>query len=122
MNSLFNYVAIPAEDFERAYQFYSAITDGLLIRNSNAPFPMAYFVDHDNNYIGHLFKLSGFKPSADGVIIYLGVENDLSETLNKITAAGGKVLLPKTLIAPGKGYWAMFLDTEGNKLALHSID
>lgn len=39
---------------------------------------------------------------------------DLNETLGKIESAGGRTIMPKTLIAPGKGYWALFLDTEGN--------
>lgn len=131
MNKIFSYVAIPSIDFERAFKFYHAITDGLIEKNTNAPFPMAYFIDKDYNYVGHLFQLPqmkladgtvvDLKPSSDGAIIYMEMAKDLNETLEKITKAGGKILMPKTLIGPGKGYWALFLDTEGNKLALHSI-
>ena len=120
MNKPFSYVAIPADDFERAYTFYSIITGGLIARNENMPFPMAYFVDADHNNSGHLFQLPNFKPSGDGAIVYLKLADALDETLDKIKSAGGLVILPKTLIAPGKGYWALFLDSEGNKLALHS--
>jgi uncharacterized protein len=122
MKQIFTYVAIPTENFERAFQFYSAITGGLMIKNENVPFPMAYFMDEDKNNVGHLFQLPDFRPSADGSIVYLELAKDLSETLAKIEVAGGYVIMPKTLIAPGKGYWALFLDTEGNKLALHSIN
>ena len=88
--------------------------------NPAVPFPMAYFLGDDGRDVGHLFMLPGFRVSADGPIVYMEIDNDLSDTLRIIERNGGKVVLPKTLIAPGKGYWALFLDTEGNRLALHS--
>jgi len=120
MSTVFSYVAIPSENFERAFTFYSEITGGLVIRNPKVPFPMAYFVDTEGKDIGHLFQLPGFAPSRDGAIVYLELAKDLNDTLTKIERAGGKTVMPKTLIAPGKGFWALFVDTEGNKLALHS--
>lgn len=122
MNKIFSYVAIPADDFERAFNFYSSITDGLIEKNPAVPFPMAYFINDEGDNIGHLFSLANFKPSADGIIVYFELARDLNETIEKIENAGGTVVMPKTMIAPGKGYWALFLDTEGNKLALHSTD
>ena len=132
MSKTFSYVAIPCTDFERAFKFYFEITGGLIQRNPSVPFPMAYFTDQNYNYVAHLFRLESmthldgrkvpFIPSSDGVIVYMELEKDLSTTLTKIEKAGGKVIMGKTLIAPGKGYWALFLDTEGNKLALHSVE
>jgi predicted enzyme related to lactoylglutathione lyase len=122
MHKVFSYIAIPATDFDRAFKFYSEITNGLIRKNPNVPFPMAYFFDRENNDVGHLFQLPGFNPSADGAIVYMELAKDLSDTLAKIENAGGKVIMPKTLISPAKGYWALFLDTEGNKLALHSME
>lgn len=122
MNKTFNYVAIPASDFNRAFAFYDRITDGLIKRNPNVPFPMAYFYDKEGNETGHLFQLPNFSPSSDGTIVYIQLGNDLNETLAKIEKAGGKTVMPKTLISATKGYWALFLDSEGNKLALHSTD
>jgi predicted enzyme related to lactoylglutathione lyase len=121
MNKTFSYVAIPALDFERAFAFYHEITGGLIRRNPHVPFPMAYFTDENNKDTGHLFQLPNFKPSVDGAIVYMELAPDLNETLAKIERAGGKVVMPKTLITPEKGYWALFLDSEGNKLALHSV-
>jgi predicted enzyme related to lactoylglutathione lyase len=54
------------------------------------------------------------------VVLYLNANPDLSPVLGRIPAAGGKVLLPKTQITPEIGYKAVFEDTEGNRLALHS--
>ena len=48
------------------------------------------------------------------------IAKDLNETLEKIGNAGGIIKMPKTLISREKGYWALFMDTEGNQLALHS--
>lgn len=122
MSRVFSYVAIPSESFDRALQFYSDITDGLISRNPYVPFPMAYFVDTAGNNVGHLFQLPGFRPSSDGAIVYMELADDLNDTLAKVERAGGTTIMPKTLIGPGKGYWALFLDTEGNRLALHSIE
>jgi uncharacterized protein len=118
---LFSYVAVPAENFERALAFYSEITGGHVRRNPSVPFPMAYFFEPSGKDIGHLFQLPGFRPSGDGVIVYIEVAEDLDATLGRVVKAGGKLVMPKTMIAPGKGHWAQFLDTEGNRLALHSI-
>jgi predicted enzyme related to lactoylglutathione lyase len=120
MNKIFSYVAIPAEDFERAFNFYHKITGGLIYKNPKVPFPMAYFTDQENRDVGHLFKLPNFKPSENGPIVYMEIAKDLNETLEKIGNAGGIIKMPKTLISREKGYWALFMDTEGNQLALHS--
>jgi len=61
-----------------------------------------------------------YKPSADGAVIYLNGNPDLSVPLGKIEEAGGHVVMPKTLINDEIGYMAFFIDTEGNKVALHS--
>jgi uncharacterized protein len=120
MSGPFSYVAIPVEDLERALLFYSTVTGGPINRNPQAPFPMAYFVNTSGENVGHLFQAPGFKPSSDGPILYLELADDLDDSVKKVLQAGGKILMSKTLIGPGKGYWALFLDTEGNKLALHS--
>jgi predicted enzyme related to lactoylglutathione lyase len=62
-----------------------------------------------------------YKPSTDGVLIYFSSRTgDLADELSKIEGAGGQILVPKTLIAEDIGYMAVFLDTEGNRIALHS--
>ena len=76
--------------------------------------------DNDNNGVGGgLVEMKGAKPSADGVTIYLNGGDDLSAPLSRVKAAGGKVLMPKTNIGEN-GFMAQLMDTEGNKVALHS--
>jgi predicted enzyme related to lactoylglutathione lyase len=69
---------------------------------------------------GVILKEEGSKPSANGVTIYLNGGDNLQVILAKVEKNGGKVILPKTAHADESGYFALFLDSEGNKLGLHS--
>jgi len=69
---------------------------------------------------GVIIKGDGYRPSADGVTIYLNGGDNLQIILDKVEKNGGKIVVPKTLHADESGYFAMFLDTEGNKIGLHS--
>ena len=60
------------------------------------------------------------KPSAEGALIYLNANPNIQTVIDRIDAAGGKVLMPKTQISPEIGYMAFFMDTEGNKVGLHA--
>lgn len=121
MPGYFSYIAIPCTDFQRAFDFYAGITNGKLVKNPSTPFPMAYFKDEFGNNIGHLFQMPGIEPSSDGPIVYLRLSENLNDTLVKVEGLGGKIIMPKSLISAEAGYWAIFLDSEGNRLALHSM-
>ena len=69
---------------------------------------------------GGIVQGEGFEPSVTGSIVYLNGGDDLNGPLSKIESAGGKIVLPKTSIGQN-GYMAHFIDTEGNKVALHSM-
>jgi predicted enzyme related to lactoylglutathione lyase len=61
------------------------------------------------------------KPSKDGVLAYFTAHSgDLSIELSRVDGAGGKVLVPKTLITDDIGYMAVIEDSEGNRISLHS--
>jgi len=62
----------------------------------------------------------GSTPSDSGPLIYLNAGKDLNQILNRIEPAGGRIIMPKTMINEESGYFAIFIDSEGNKLALHS--
>lgn len=55
-----------------------------------------------------------YKP--DSLLLYIG-SDDIDASLAKIEANGGKTVLPKTEI-PGIGWFAIFTDPTGNRLAL----
>ena len=63
---------------------------------------------------------SMMKPGLDGAVVYLNGNPAIQTIVDKIEAAGGKVIMPKTLITEQIGYMAFFVDTEGNRLGLHA--
>jgi len=72
---------------------------------------------------GAIVHSGGFhKVSAtDGPLVYLNGNPDVQIVLDRIEAAGGEILVPKTEISPEYGHMAVFLDSEGNRIALHSV-
>jgi predicted enzyme related to lactoylglutathione lyase len=121
MKNAINWFEIPAVDFARSVKFYSAILSTEMPQMEMGGCMMAFFPCDRETVGGAVVSGNGYKPSAEGSIVYLNGGDDLSEVLSRVEAAGGKVLLPKTLIREDIGYWAFFLDTEGNKVGLHSI-
>ncbi len=121
MQNIINWFEIPATDLQRATAFYSKILDIELSEGGFGEEEMTFFPSNMQNVSGAIVKGPHRKPSADGILAYLNGGSDLSVPLSKVEKAGGKVELPKTLIMPEAGYFAVFIDTEGNKLALHSM-
>ena len=115
---------IPATDLTRATKFYETIFDTQLIPMDMPGIRMRMFALTDMmSGVGGAVVDSGnsYKPSAtDGPLIYLNGSPDLQIVLDGVEAAGGKVLMPKTEITPEYGYMALFLDSEGNRIGLHS--
>lgn len=114
---------IPTADINRAQQFYEAIFDMKMIPMDTPNLQMRMFPLENMMNVGGAIVYSGFhKPSAtDGALLYLNANPDVQTVLDRITAAGGQILVPKTQISPEYGHMAVFMDTEGNRVALHSI-
>jgi predicted enzyme related to lactoylglutathione lyase len=113
---------IPVVDFERAKKFYSAIFAYEMPEFPMPPNRMGILpCDFEQKGVGGAISLeAGRTPSTQGTMVYLGAGDDLSVVLNRVEAAGGKVVQPKTLITPEIGYCGVFKDTEGNHVGLHS--
>ncbi len=120
-NSL-NWFEIPATDIKRAKQFYQTIFNIQMDEQEMMNIKMAFFPYEpaSGKASGALCQSDFHKPSMDGAIIYLNGNPDLKTVLDKVDAAGGRVVMPKTQITPDIGYMAFFVDTEGNRVALHS--
>ena len=116
-----NWVEIPVSDFERAKKFYSTIYDYEMPEMMMGPNRMGFLLfDRANGGIGAaIVKGEGYLPSPQGIKVYLNAGSGLDTILDRVVSAGGKVLLPKTLIAPDMGFMASFEDTEGNIISLH---
>ncbi len=120
MNTFVSIFEIPATDISRAVNFYQEIL-GISIEQMEFPgMEMGVFPYEDQMVTGVIMKGEGFEPSASGVTIYLNGGNDLQLILNKVEKAGGQILVPKTPHADESGFFALFLDSEGNKLGLSS--
>ncbi len=119
MASAINWFEIPAVNFERAVEFYSKVLASDLAR-MNSGFDMAFLPHSEGSVGGCVTHGNGNKPSAEGAFIYLNGGDDLAVPLARVEPAGGTVVMPKTAIGPN-GFMAVFMDTEGNRLAFHSM-
>ena len=121
VNSL-NWFEIPATDINRAKQFYETIFGIQMEQQEMMNMKMAFFPyrPQSGKASGALCQSDYHKPGMDGAIIYLNGNPDLKTVLDKIEPAGGRVIMPKTQITPEIGYMAFFIDSEGNRIALHS--
>lgn len=119
-----NWFEISVSDISRAKKFYETIFGIEMPVQEMMGMQMAFFPGENGNgkVGGALVQSSSHKPSLDGAKIYLNGNPDLANALSRIEAAGGKVVMPKTHIADDIGYMAFFIDTEGNNVALHSIN
>ncbi len=121
MKNAINWFEIPVKNFDRAKKFYEQIMNGEIHVMPHPEFKYGMLpADMQNGVGGGIVEGPGFEPSDKGALIYLNGGDDLSIPLAKVEKAGGKVLLPKTSIG-GNGFMAHIIDTEGNKVALHSM-
>jgi predicted enzyme related to lactoylglutathione lyase len=125
MKNAISWFEIPTTDINRAQKFYETIF-GITLTEIDMPnIKMRMFpLDNPMEGIGGALVDSGgfHKPSAtDGPLIYLNGNPDVQLILDKVEAAGGKILVPKMEITPEYGDMAVILDTEGNRIAFHNI-
>jgi predicted enzyme related to lactoylglutathione lyase len=125
LNNAISWFEIGVTNLERATRFYETIFEVSLIPVDMEQIKMRMFpiTDMQNGVGGALVDSGGFhKPSlTDGPLIYLNGNPDVQNILNKIPAAGGTIMVPKTAISPEYGFMAVFIDTEGNRIGLHSV-
>jgi uncharacterized protein len=115
---------IPAKDINRAQKFYETIFDITMTAIDLVQIQMRLFPIENQMNIGGavVYNDRFYKPSStEGPLVYLNGNPDLQTILDKIEDGGGKIIVPKTQISPDHGYMALFIDSEGNRMALHSI-
>ncbi|MDZ4809197.1 MAG: VOC family protein [Bacteroidota bacterium] len=125
MDNAISWFEIGTTDLDRATKFYETIFGVSLIPMDLPNIKMRMFpIDNMQTGIGGALVDSGgfHKPSAtDGPLIYMNGNPDVQSILDKVEAAGGKIMVPKTEISPEHGFMAVILDTEGNRIGLHSV-
>ena len=111
---------IPVKDLNRAVKFYSQVL-GVEVQPVEAgPNKMAFFPFAPGVASGALVESKENSPNEKGTLVYLNGGDDLSLPLKRVDVAGGKILQGKTGIGD-HGFIAIFKDTEGNRVALHSM-
>lgn len=124
MKNAISWFEIPATNLDRAQKFYEAIFNIQMIPMDMPNIKMRMFPLEDMMGVGGALCDSGgfHKPSAtDGPLIYLNGNPDLQTILDRVVAAGGSIMVPKTEISPEYGYMGVFIDSEGNRIGLHSV-
>ena len=124
MTSAISWFEIPSTDIARATKFYETIFGISLIPMDMEGIKMRMFpIDDPMTGIGGAIVDGTFhKPSStDGPLIYLNANPDVQKILDNVVKAGGTVVVPKTQITPEYGYMGVFIDSEGNRIGLHSM-
>lgn len=125
MQNAISWFEIPTADIERAAKFYETIFGISMIPMDMPNIKMRMFPLDDmmTQVGGALVDSGGFhKASAtDGPLVYLNANPDVQQVLDKVVAAGGSIMVPKTEISPEYGFMAVIIDPEGNRIGLHSV-
>ena len=120
MSNALNWFEIPVTDLARAKRFYGSVLQAELREESMSGRKLAIFPYQKDGVGGALLEDAAPVPGAQGAVIYLDAGDDLDGAIARVAAGGGKVVLGKTRISADIGSIAHFLDTEGNRVALHS--
>ncbi len=125
LDNAISWFEIPASDLERATKFYETILGVKLnpMDLDNIRMRMFPLEDPMKGVGGALVDSGGFHRASltDGPLIYLNANPDVQNILNKVDSAGGSIMVPKTSISPEYGFMAVIIDTEGNRIGLHSV-
>ena len=113
------WVDIPVLDLDRAIRFYSAVLGAPVTKQEYPGMAIGLLPGKDPDATGCLHCSDKDKPSEQGPLIYLSCQGRLDEAVAVVSANGGKVLMPKHPIGP-YGFRAIVVDSEGNRIALHS--
>jgi len=110
---------IPVVDLDRAIRFYSAVLGDTVTKQEYPGMTIGLFPHAGQDVSGCLHTSETDRPSDHGPLLYLNCTGRLDEAIAAVGPGGGKVLQPKHAIGP-YGYRSIVLDSERNRIALHS--
>ena len=113
------WVDMPVLDIDRACKFYSFLLGAELKKKQHDNTFYVPFPHEDGEVSGCLVEKAVQEAIGQGLLVYFNIGARMDEVLENIESHGGKILSPKEQIGPW-GYRTKILDTEGNKIALHS--
>jgi hypothetical protein len=123
MTHSISWFEIPTNDLARAQKFYETILGQELVPMDMPGIQMRMFPVPDQTYISGALTYAPdfYEPQSNGTLVYLNANPDVQHVLDRVEAAGGKIIVPKTEISPDIGFMAVIHDTEGNRVAFHSV-
>jgi predicted enzyme related to lactoylglutathione lyase len=112
---------IPVNDMDRAKQFYEVVFEIEIKVQDFGGTLMGWFPDNNGVYgaTGSLVKQDSYIPSEQGTLVYF-MSNNVQVELDRVENAGGKIYQEKTKISDDHGCMGVFIDSEGNRIAIHS--
>ena len=113
---------IPVIDLNRAGQFYAKVLRQELKNEQFGPNVLLIFRYQQPGVGGCLMNHKEIQPSTQGTLVYLPIDDSLDAALNRVTQAGGQVLLGRTELPEGMGCYAQIKDSEGNRVGLHATN
>jgi uncharacterized protein len=128
MANLINWLEIPVSDMDRAKQFYETVLNAeIQLDEQMMPgFKMGFINTpgmQQTDVGGALVEGETYVPGSNNTLVYLNANESggVDAFLERVQKAGGTITGPKILISEQLGYCAFFIDSEGNKLAVHSL-
>lgn len=113
---------IPAEDFDRAVRFYEQVFGVQLNRQDMGGAQLGVFPYRSaGGTTGCVYAGAELKPGGQGPLVYLNADPELDAVLERVWSAGGRIVTPRTALPPGMGYFASFIDSEGNRVGVHAL-
>ena len=109
---------IPVSDLDRAAIFYSAVLDVKVNREQFGDFDFCV-LDHEHGNGGCLVPKADEITSNSGILLYLNVDGRIKDAVSKVESQGGQIVQSVHQIGP-HGFRSIVLDSEGNRIALHS--
>ena len=120
-HNMVGWFEIPVNNMERAKAFYEAVFQVEISIHDFGGMLMGWFPDRGEvpGAQGTLIKQDTYVPSREGTLVYF-ISADVQNELDRVKVAGGEIYQQKTQISPEHGYMGVFIDSEGNRVALHS--
>lgn len=120
-NNVATWFELPVTDMQRAKAFYQEVLQASFKDETMSGYQMAIFNADEGSVSGMLILGEQYQPSQTGAVVYFNGGENLSMPLDRAVQQGGSVLVPKTPIHDGEcGYFALFSDSEGNRVGLYS--
>jgi predicted enzyme related to lactoylglutathione lyase len=124
--SIVSWFEIPTTDLERARTFYESVLGLTLKYDTTEPKDAMYIFPVERHperpaVTGALIHRSSQQPQTQGSVVYLNCSGKLQQVLDRVPSAGGAIVLPRSPVPGGFGYFACIRDTEGNMIGLHSV-